>query len=120
MGIIVKHPVPVDNRDILEKLSALEGVEVTEIDPQNGSDRQFEIDITQLVDHQNPGGTTFKQRMYLSHVDENEPMVLSTSGYSVTPGYGAEIADIMQSNLLTVTHRYMDRAVPNPVDWKWK
>jgi len=39
-------PVPADNRDILEKLSSLEKVEVTEIVPQNGSDRQFEIDIT--------------------------------------------------------------------------
>jgi len=29
-------PDPVDNRDILEKLSSLEGVEVTEIVPQNG------------------------------------------------------------------------------------
>ena len=29
-------PAPVNNRDILEKLSSLEGVEVTEIVPQNG------------------------------------------------------------------------------------
>ena len=56
---------PLDNRDILEKLNDLDGVEATEISPQNGSQRQFEIDITQPVDNQRPGGATFIQRMYL-------------------------------------------------------
>ena len=73
-------PSPADNRDILEKLNDLDGVEAMEIAPQNGSERQFEIDITQPVDHQNPGGATFKQRMYLSHVDEDSPMAFRTDG----------------------------------------
>jgi hypothetical protein len=88
-------PAPVDNKDIFGKLSALEGVEITEIVPQNGSDRQFEINITQPVDHQNPGGATFKQRMYLSHVDENAPMALRTDGYSVSARHSSEIANII-------------------------
>ena len=112
-------PPPVDNRDILEKLNDLSGVEATEISPQNGSQRQFEIDITQPVDNQRPGGATFIQRMYLSHVDENSPMALRTDGYSVSARSSSEIANIMQANFLAVTHRYMEGAEPNPMDWQY-
>jgi hypothetical protein len=112
-------PSPADNRDILEKLNDLDGVEAMEIAPQNGSERQFEIDITQPVDHQNPGGATFKQRMYLSHVDEDSPMAFRTDGYSVSARSSSEIANFMQGNLLAVTHRYMSGAEPNPMDWQY-
>jgi hypothetical protein len=111
-------PAPVDNRDILEKLSSLEGVEVTEIVPQNGSERQFEIYITQPVDHQNPGGAQFRQRIYLSHINENAPMVLSTSGYSASARETRDIVNILQANLIAVPHRYMAGAEPNPIDWQ--
>ena len=113
------EPIPVDDRDILEKLSDLETIEVTEISPQNEYDRQFEIDIIQPVDHTNPTGPFFKQRMYLSHVDETAPMVLSTSGYSVSARHRAELAEILEANLLAVTHRYMGESVPHPIDWQY-
>ncbi|MHC1704297.1 MAG: hypothetical protein AB9846_10350 [Tenuifilaceae bacterium] len=64
-----------DSLDISSKLKTLEGVTVTEIPPQNGYPREFQIDITQPVDHNNPGGPKFTQRAYLSHIDETMPMI---------------------------------------------
>lgn len=57
--------------DLLERLQNLAGVEVTEIAPDGPYVRAFQIDITQPVDHNNPGGQTFTQRAYLSHLDES-------------------------------------------------
>ena len=39
------HAPAVDNRDILQKIQSVPDLQVTEIPPQNGYDRQFEIYI---------------------------------------------------------------------------
>ncbi|MCP5107622.1 MAG: hypothetical protein GY950_29815 [bacterium] len=105
--------------DILEKIRALPGVTVIEIDPYYGYPRAFQIDITQPVDHNNPYGPQFTQRMYLSHSDESLPMVFAPSGTAVTESYGQELAAILQTNCLNVTHRYFDGAKPDPLDWQY-
>jgi hypothetical protein len=113
------EPNPVDNRDILEKIESIEGIDVTEITPQNGYARQFEIDIIQPVDHNNPAGQTFLQRAYLSHINETAPVVLATSGYSARPTYLSELAEAMTVNQLQVAHRFMPGAEPSFLDWEY-
>ncbi len=105
--------------DILEKIRSLPGVTVVEIEPYYGYPRAFRIDITQPVDHNNPAGAQFTQRMYLSHVDESLPMVFAPSGYAATERSGQELAGILQTNCLNVTHRYFDGAKPDPIDWQY-
>jgi hypothetical protein len=106
--------------DLLERLRALPGVVVvTEIEPHYGYPRAFEIDIIQPVDHQNPYGQTFLQRLYLSHVDESMPMVFAPNGYAVTPTSGQEIAGILGTNCISVTHRYFEGSKPEPLDWQY-
>ncbi|MBN2134553.1 MAG: hypothetical protein JW737_02375 [Acidobacteria bacterium] len=106
-------------QDILVKLQSLEGVTVTEIEPQYGYPRAFQIDITQPVDHNNPNGPQFTQRMYLSHVDESSPMVFAPSGYRATERSTQEIAGLLQANCLNVTHRYFSGAAPDSMDWQY-
>ena len=89
-----RTPTEPELRDILEKLQALPGVFVQEIAPHYGYPRAFQIDMVQPVDHQNPGGAQFTQRMYLSHTDETMPMVFAPGGYGVTERSGQEIAGI--------------------------
>ena len=108
-----------DLNDILEKLRSLTGLTVTEISSYYGYPRAFRIDITQPVDHNNPGGQQFQQRMYLSHVDETMPMVFAPSGYQASERSSQEIAGILQTNCLNVTHRYFDDAKPDPLDWQY-
>ena len=110
---------PIDNRDILGKIQSIEGVNVIEITPQNGYSRQFEIDITQPIDHHNPNGETFLQRIYLSHVDESAPMIFATSGYSARASYQSELSDETTLNQIQVAHRYMSGAEPVSFNWEY-
>ena len=108
-----------ENLDILAKIQTLEGVAVTEITPANGYSRAFQVDITQPVDHTNPNGPKFTQRAYLSHIDEDAPMVFAPNGYRSGPGSNQEITSILQGNLISVTHRYFYDSRPDNLDWQY-
>jgi len=114
-----KNDDPFQSLDLLDKLNYLDGVSAIEISPSNGYPRAFQIDITQPVDHNNPDGAQFTQRVYLSHVDESMPMIFAPSGYASSPTSGQELAYIMGTNCLNVTHRYFINAQPSPLDWQY-
>ncbi len=105
---------------LLEQLQALEGCTVEEIEPPSGGHftRAFRIYITQPVDHNNPTGETFTQRMFLSHVDEDAPMVLVTWGYDVQNNRAFELPELLQANQLYVAHRYHGDNKPDPFTWE--
>lgn len=105
--------------DVLERLEALPGVDAAEVEPYYDHPRAFRLDITQPVDHANPGGPSFVQRVYLSHVDEEMPMVFAPDGYAATERSGQEMAGILRTNCLNVTHRYFEGAQPHPLDWQY-
>jgi hypothetical protein len=110
---------PAEPSDLLDRLNALPGVSAREIAPSYGYPRAFELDIVQPVDHDNPGGSTFTQRAYLSHADETAPMVYGPYGYGATAESGQELAGILQGNGLYVTHRYFPGSRPIPTDWSY-
>lgn len=105
--------------DLLDKIKTLEGVTVTEIEPKNGYSREFQVDILQPVDHNNPDGPKFTQRAYLSHVDETEPMVFAPNGYRSTASSNQELALLCNMNCLHVTHRYFYDSRPDPLNWQY-
>ena len=53
--------------DIVQLLQALDGIIVTELQSSDPQQRLFQIDMEQPVDHSNPDGQTFTQRLYLHH-----------------------------------------------------
>ena len=108
-----------NNLELLDKIKTLDGVTVTEIAPMNGYSREFQLDIIQPVDHNNPDGPKFTQRAYLSHVDEATPMVFAPNGYRSTPSSSQELALLCDMNCLHVTHRYFYDSRPDPLDWKY-
>jgi hypothetical protein len=110
---------PEEPGDLLDRINALPGVHAREIEPYYGYPRAFEIDVTQPVDHDNPSGPTFTQRAYLSHASEATPMVFAPSGYAVSEWSGQELAGILQTNCLNVTHRYFQGARPDVVEWRY-
>ncbi len=105
--------------NIYDKLRNLDGVTVTEIDANYGYPRAFQIDFVQPVDHNNPDGPTFTQRMYLSHTDEDAPMVFAPSGYMTSARSSQDLAQVLGSNCLNVSHRYFPDSRPSPVDWQY-
>ena len=43
--------------------------------------RVLEVMLEQPVDHREPDGETFYQRLYISHIDPAKPVVFITEGY---------------------------------------
>lgn len=114
-----KNEDPFESLDLLAKLNSLDGVEAIEISPEYGYSRAFQIDVLQPVDHNNPDGAKFTQRVYLSHADESLPMIFAPSGYAASSRSGQEIAGVMGANCLNVTHRFFPDAQPDPLDWQY-
>ena len=119
-GCKEEHPVePAAPSDIFEKLKLLPGVNVREVAPLYGYPRAFEIDLLQPVDHNNPDGEKFYQKIYLSHADETMPVIFAPSGYGASLQSVQEIAGIMGTNHLSVSHRFFIGSEPNPLDWNY-
>ena len=102
-----------------EKLYALPDLEITEITPQNGFPRQFEIYISQPLDHFNQSGTKFNQQIFLSHRDESAPVVFMPSGYSARATTTAEISEMLDANQIYAAHRFMTGARPIVMEWNY-
>ena len=126
-------PPPPPNSDISEKvettdavvnalllgLTNLEGVTAERIETQNESyDYMFELQIEQPVDHFDVSKGTFKQKVYLSHLDFNKPMVMYLNGYTAgSNSYVTEAAQILESNQIHVEHRFFSNSRPETIPW---
>ena len=108
-----------DNRTLEEKLNDLPGVTAFSVDPVYGYLKQFRLEIQQPVDHNNPEGVAFIQKAHLHQAGEDLPMVFGPAGYGTSERSGQELAGLMESNMLMVTHRYFVDAEPDPMDWQY-
>lgn len=114
-----KDEVDFDDLDIFAKIKSFSGVNVVEITPKNSYSREFVIDVEQPVDHNNSNGEKFNQRIYLTHVDEDMPMVFAPNGYRASPTSTQEIESVLQTNSIHVTHRYFYDSRPASLDWQY-
>jgi hypothetical protein len=102
---------------LLEQLQALPGVSVTELAPRPGA-RQFQLLVTQPVDHARPSGATFQQRVLIRSRGVGLPTTLASTGYGL---FGSvprdnEISFLFSGNAINVEHRYYEGSVPSPAD----
>ena len=105
--------------DLFDRLKAINGVYVKRIDPLPGFAEGFELAIVQPLDHGNPNGSKFTQRVFLSHRDFSKPVVLETEGYGVSWPKERELARILNANQIIVEHRYYESSTSNPVRWEY-
>lgn len=104
--------------DILDELRAIPGLTVTEKPTMLEGYRFFVMEYEQPVDHDNPSGPTFQQRMTLLHRDYAAPVVVYNSGYFVsTRGSRTQIAVLTEANQLSMEYRYFEPSRPEPADW---
>jgi len=78
--------------------------------------------LPQAVNHNNPGGQQFKQRIFVGFAGTDRPVVMETEGYGaewVTPNTVTEPTKLLKANQLYVEHRYFGQSVPSPLDWKY-
>lgn len=82
-------------------------------------ERILEVMIEQPLDHRNPDGEHFKQRIYISHLDPSKPVVLITEGYDAKYYYTSEITAELRCNQIMVEHRYFGESVPDSLNWTY-
>lgn len=100
-------------------LSRKEVREVRVLKNEAAFERVLEVMIEQPVDHRNPDGESFSQRVYISHVDPSKPVVLITAGYDAKYYYTSEITSALQCNQVMVEHRYFGRSRPDSIQWQY-
>ncbi len=104
---------------IEEKLGCIEGLTYRELAQGDTPKdyRLFELRLAQPVDHANPDGPTFNQKLILYHKSENAPLVLQTSGYQIFSIGLTRLAKDLGANQIQVEHRFFATSTPDPVDW---
>ncbi|HLU65517.1 MAG TPA: S28 family serine protease, partial [Kofleriaceae bacterium] len=103
--------------DLVEALEDIPGMLVAEqpIDPPY---RFFHLLYEQPVDHGDPDGARFQQRITLLHVDPEAPTILHTTGYYLyEEPFAAEITYLTGGNQVHVEQRYFEPSRPEPADW---
>jgi hypothetical protein len=101
-------------------LQSIPGIDsVRRLDPPPGYPEAYELEILQPLDHANPGGKSFHQRVYLSHLDPARPMVLVTEGYAAWRNALSEPTRLLHANQVIVEHRYFGRSQPDSLNWQY-
>jgi hypothetical protein len=104
--------------EVAEKLRALDGVTVEEVPTSSAPYRYYVLRFTQPVDHADPGGATFQQRVSLLHLELDAPMIALTSGYWDYYGdHAYELTELLGGNQISIEHRYFGESRPSPADW---
>lgn len=89
------------------------------IDSAPGFESSWLVWVEQPIDHQNPSAGTFRQRVWLSHLNLEAPVVMVTEGYWAPANYTTELAGLLSANQIIVEHRYFGESVPETVNWKY-
>jgi hypothetical protein len=81
------------------------------------------IMVKQPLDHLHPESGTFPQRVILSNLAFDKPVVFVTEGYGGDYGanskYLNELCPLLNANQLFVEHRFFGLSVPDSIDWKY-
>jgi hypothetical protein len=102
----------------LSALRALPGVTIDGLSKGVDATQVF-LSFEQPVDHDAPGGPTFRQRGFLRHRDEHAPTVLSTYGYALAI-QESEPGLLLKGNELELEKRFDGASVPEDradLDW---
>lgn len=106
-------------QSLADQLAALPGVRVQTIDTPEGFVEAYELHIQQPLDHDHPELGQFEQRVYLSHRDVQQPMVMVTQGYSRARNGIGELTRLVAGNQLDIEHRYFGTSMPDSLDYAY-
>lgn len=115
------HAQPADTTAFMRKLLAVEGV--SEVQPLASTRfaEKYVLYIQQPVDHQQPEGPQFAQRVIIGLKGDARPTVLVTEGYfahyAMAEDYEEELTRLLDANMVVCEYRYFGESVPEPCDW---
>ena len=107
------------NTKLSQQLQSLGTLKFKKLESDSVFKEKYELFFTQPLDHQNPEGEKFQQKITLSHIDESRPVVLVTEGYSMGHNYCQELAILLGANQIRVEHRYFGDSAPDSIDWQY-
>ena len=96
----------------------IKGLTYWEIAARDHFTQAYHITLEQAINHNNKESKTFKQQMYLSHVNENKPFLMETCGYEAYDNT-KEIAKMTQGNQLVIEYRFYGKSKPERADYTY-
>jgi hypothetical protein len=107
-------------QNIQQQLSSLHGISFKQI-PNDHFKEYYEIFIQQPIDHNNTSSKKFKQRIFLGFNSIELPTLVNTDGYGIDYAskqvYQNELATLLNTNLITIEHRYLGKSVPDSINY---
>ncbi|MFD1293421.1 S28 family serine protease [Lutibacter holmesii] len=92
--------------------------EITKMEAKDHFTKAYQLVLNEPLDHKNPEAGTFKHYVYLSHVDEELPVVLVTEGYNARP-QTYEMSKILKGNQVQVEYRFYGKSRPDSIPWQY-
>jgi len=102
-----------------QRLFDLPDVSFKAIDAPRGAQAAYELRIRQPIDHTNPSLGYFHQRVFLTHIGYDRPMVMVTEGYSRDRNRLTEVAALVGGNQLDIEHRFFGESTPRNKDYQY-
>ena len=111
-------------QNLEEQIKRLPGViSVEKMEHNQFFNEAYIINVKQPLDHLHPELGSFPQRIVLSNLGFDQPVVFITEGYGgdygATPKYLNELCPFLIANQLFVEHRFFGKSVPDSIDWKY-
>lgn len=106
-------------RNLQAELEEIPGVMVFPLKSDPMFTESYEIWFTQPVDHNNPDGEKFSQRVLLGHVGFDRPAVVVIEGYSVYTDKAGELTKLLNANQITIEHRFFANSRPDSIPWNY-
>lgn len=90
----------------------------------SGYKEYFQIEVPQMVDHNDQSKGTFLQSVLLGIQSPNATTVMETEGYNIDnhekdPKYKSELATLLNANQIIVEHRFFGSSIPDTVSKKF-
>ena len=109
-------------QSLKERIQALPDIISVEKMEQNPFfSEAYLVNVRQPIDHRHPESGSFPQRVMLSHLAYDRPVVFVTEGYGGGYAMGKrhleELCQILQANQLFVEHRYFGKSHPDSINW---
>ncbi len=117
------RPSNIEQTSVIDQLAHLKGVSnLTVLKAERFTDKCVFF-FEQPIDHKDPSKGTFKQRVFVAHRGFDRPTVLVTEGYgaayAATPRFTNELAELFETNIVVVEHRYFLESTPKSKEWQY-